>query len=343
MSISDSIGRFLDELEKIDSVLIISHRNADADAIVSANLIKKAIVRKKPSIRVEILFPNGISTKSKRIYEHLSMKFSKELKEEYFQYDMLIFIDIGSEEVLESAEKLLEAEKPIKILIDHHIHQVQFLRKFDLTIISDEVSSTCEIAYEIAKMVNLTIDKRTAITMMAAIIIESRFLHKAKCRTFEILREVCKGDIEISEAFGLISRDKDFSEKVAILKGLKRMRIYRVDDWLFVFSNLSAYRSETASQIANIGVDFVAIGTEEDNSCKVHIRISDRFLREIQVDATRDLVQMLISKFGGQGGGHAQVANVTLNTKLEEAFNTLLETLSSITEKKFGKKLTKLE
>ncbi len=250
-------------------------------------------------------------------------------------------IENSSNILLEINQDVKDKDKVVDD-IREAVDRVRDLPK-EVTIITDEVSSTCEIAYEIAKMVNLTIDKRTAITIMAAIIIESRFLHKAKCRTFEILGEICRDGIEISEAFGLISREKDFSEKVAILKGLKRMRMYRVDDWLFVFSNLSAYRSETASQIANIGVDFVAIGTEKDDSCKVHIRISDRFLREIQVDATRDLVQMLVSKFGGQGGGHAQVANATLNAKLEEAFNTLLETLSSITEKKFGKKLTKLE
>ena len=336
-----SYDEFIKLLKNKEKILIVTHRNADVDSISSASLLRSLLTTLNPKAEVKVLFPKGVSSKALKIQNFLNLDFASEISEPE-RFDLIVFLDIGGESVLEEAASLLEL-KTSKVLIDHHLHDNEFLNRFDLAIINRDFSSTCEIIYDLIKFAGLNIDSKNAYSLAAGILVETRFLQNVKCNTFSVLGELCKNGINMLEVRKLLGRERDFSEKVAILKGLKRMEIYRANDRLFVFSKLGAYRSETASLLMSIGVDFIAIGSELDGECKVHLRLSERLINEIGVNAGRDLVSLINEEFGGVGGGHNQIATVTVKKSLESVFDFLLNFLKERFRERFSLQLIKLE
>ena len=332
---------FLESIKKADKILIVSHVNADVDAISSASLLKSLISNVNPEAQVEYLFPNGVSTKAKNVLEYLKLSYRQNISETIHP-NLVIFIDVGSEGVLGEAKAFLEEEKCRKILIDHHLQNQDFLKKFDLHHIEEKFSSTCEIIYSILKEMGVKVDERNLYALATGILVESRFLINAKCETYNVIRELCRIGVDLRRALSLLRRTRSFSEKVAVLKAFKRMEVYRAGDWLFIFVKLSAYRSEAASQIIALGVDFVAAGNNLKGRCNIHVKISKRFLDTFRIDAGGKLVSLIRDEFKGVGGGHSQVATIVAETDLESVFKFLVDFLSREVEK-IGLKLTRID
>ena len=186
------------------------------------------------------------------------------------------------------ADRLLESEAE-KWIIDHHLSGEEFLSRFDFRVIDRErFSSTGEILYATCVEAGLRPPRDLLKALLASILAESRFFREAKCETFSTVKEICERGIDIKSVLPLLKRPRDLSEKIAVLKGLKRMDLYRSGDWVIALSRLGAYHSEATRTLAMIDTDLVAVGDdvdEEKTRCKVHLRVSTRFTKELDITA----------------------------------------------------------
>ncbi len=323
-------------------VLLVTHRSADVDALASVAMLKFALEKLGRGLEVEVYFPGKISKKASSIQNLLGFS-SIEKPEHPPLYPLIIFLDVGGSGALDEGSHLIYSGAE-KWLVDHHLSNKEFQSHFDYVLIeTEDVSSTCEIIYRACREVGLNIPRKLKIALLASILTESGFLRIAKCETFSIMAEVCKDGIEVAEVLPLLKKEKGISERIAVFKALKRMEAYRSGDWMLALSKVGSYHSEATRVLRNLETDFTAVGDDMDSGCKVHIRLSARFIETFGLTAGGDLVKILSEKFGGQGGGHNSIAVVELDSDLEDVFRHLKDYLDDKISGFTGKKLLKLE
>ncbi len=322
-------------------ILLVTHRSADVDALTSVTMLKFALEKLGGELEVEVYFPGKISKKASSIGNLLGSTSIKEL--EYpLRYRLMIFLDVGGFGALGEGSDLLDARVE-KWLIDHHLSNKDFQSHFDFVLMeTEEVSSTCEIVYKACREARLTLPRKLEIALLAAILTESGFLRIARCGTFSVVAEVCRGGVRLKEVLPLLKREKVASERIAVLKALKRMEAYRSGDWMLALSRVGSYHSEATRALRDLQMDFTAVGDDLDSGCKIHIRLSPRFVETFGFTAGGDIVNILSEEFGGQGGGHDSIAVVELSSRLDDVFRFLKEFLDERISRSTGRRLLKI-
>ncbi|MFQ5711062.1 MAG: bifunctional oligoribonuclease/PAP phosphatase NrnA [Candidatus Geothermarchaeales archaeon] len=319
-------------------LLLVTHRNADIDALSSMALFKFLVKKVNPELYVDTFIPGKTSTRASTLQKYLGMEVLEEPLD-FSVYDAFVFIDVGGIGVLEEAADIIKLERETW-LIDHHVPQEDFLKLFNFVFLeSANVSSTCEIVSEACETAKVALPRKFLIALLAAIMVESRFLRVARCKTFSIVEDLCRRGVSFEDVSFLLGRERDLSAKIAVLKSLKRMELYRCGDWIIALSRVGAYQSNSANILSNIGVDFAAVGGESDSGCKVSIRLSTRFLETFNLTAGGDFVDLLAKTFKGSGGGHSTIGAVTLESGLDEVFNLLKNFLEDKFYDLIGEKL----
>jgi len=121
-----------------------------------------------------------------------------------------------------------------------------------------------------------------------------------------------EAEFKFSDIYKVIRAEVSLSEKLAYLKALKRMKVYRGNNIILVITNVSAYLSQVSSILHRIGGDIVLVYTDKKKQCKVNIRIKEELLREYNIDVSRDLLKNMqeISY-----GGHKTLLNIEYKGK----------------------------
>ncbi|HEW93700.1 hypothetical protein DRN87_00340 [Candidatus Geothermarchaeota archaeon] len=302
-----------------NSYLIVGHRNADIDS-VSASIILGLFLKKVFRVKkVTYVFPEGLSSKTIQILKYLRINpnYLYDISnEEIRKYQVAFFLDVGGSDVLgEAGAKILSSRDLIKILVDHHV-KTSFIDRFNVSIVDTSASSTIEIILDIISRYSpLTWlkDKYMKLCILA-LYLETNFLRYAtpyalKWITF-LMREA---GFKFSDIHKVIRAEASFSEKLAYLKALKRMRVYRGNSIILVITNVGAYLSQVSSILHRIGGDIILVYTDKKKQCRVNIRIKEELLQEHSIDVFRDLLKNMqeISY-----GGHKTLLNIEYKGKV---------------------------
>ena len=322
-------------------IVLVGHRYADADALVSIELFKFLVNSIRKDIQIDILIPEKISGKAIKISKNLKIKKLEVLPEPEI-YNLAVFLDVGGESVLGSADIYLKNVKE-KWLIDHHIQTKKFTELFDYVIVDNQsASSACEIIYNAINHEKISLPKKLKLPFLSALLAETRFLRIAKKETLYIISKLCENENLIQEASELLKYDLDQSGKIAILKSLKRCEVYQFRNYLISFSRVGSHHSQSAKMLSNIGIDFVVVGDDNVGKCNLHIIMSKRITNFLKIDAGGDIVKLMTNKFGGTGGGHPGIAVLEIYTTLNNAYKYLHEIIKNNIHG-LNKELTKIE
>ncbi len=326
---------WLVDASSADKVYIIMHRKADLDSAVSGYVLYKMFTKKFRISNCFLIVPEGFSENTEAFFsgkmmEKLNITDRVECKDKC----MMIFVDIGGEETLSSYKTLLNFNYP-KVLIDHHVSIEEFHKKFDRLFINPLASSSLEIILRgINEHINITrfFSKREVKLMIYTFIVETRFLQLSNWKTLELISLLMKkvGDEELGYYYKRLFRTPSLSEKIAILKGFQRLKIYRYKDVLMGVTNVSAFQSGLSSKLVSSGID-IAIVYSTKKECKIHIRLSDRIKRKTKLNVVEDIIKVIKREFGGEGGGHAQVGNIVFShRKCKVNISDILSQIMSI-------------
>jgi nanoRNase/pAp phosphatase (c-di-AMP/oligoRNAs hydrolase) len=330
-------------------VLIVTHRRADLDAYSSTYLLETVLKEILGFHKIDVLIPNGLSTRITSAAEILKIKYVESHKELELDEDhVIIALDIGGESVVKDVMDILSNPTVnTKVLLDHHIHKESFLSNFTHVYIDSEVySSTVEILLDLGLELNPSflemVEDEALPVIMASILVETRFILHAKPKSLHHLHMLSESSPQsISKAFGILQTEMDRSERIALLKGLQRIELYEADGYLIVLSHISAYQSTLASKLITLGADISVVYGVENDTFKMSVRLSNKAIDELGLNAVSDVVEPIIDKYGGNGGGHKGAAMYMARNVDKEVSEEIMRILEDVLGKR-GLKVKKL-
>jgi len=300
-------------------ILILTHAGADVDAFASAATLSLFFGKNS-----RIGIPDHINLNAKALAENTNTQF--EMNPDISNSDVLIIVDLNSYEMLGSLkEAVMNYKKPIYIF-DHHEKSAKKIICSTDSIIIPKAASTTEIIYDLFKEQKIKFTKEMCMFIAAGLITDTAHFLVADSKVFLIMYEMLKkSNKEFYEIVSLFRVRIDPALKIAKLKAAKRVRIYKILDYIVVTSDIGAYESDAAMSLVRLGADIAFAGDCDKGKVKISGRANNKFIKESGFDLAKHIFISLGNQFNGEGGGHpgASAFNGKANT-LEDAFSECL-------------------
>jgi nanoRNase/pAp phosphatase (c-di-AMP/oligoRNAs hydrolase) len=311
--------------DKLERAAVICHRNADADAYLSAYALSRLLTKIAPKCKVDIATPGGmtaLTTKLKEQFDHAVVEESET------DYDLYIAVDVGDTELLKTWLSKMEHSHSEKILVDHHP-----LRNRDLyshTVVNEDATSAAEVVFGIYAELGVDMDKKTAQALLEGILFDSQHLSIAGAAALNVVVALLHDGADLDEARRSLRSQPDYGEVMAKLKGSRRMKIFRIGDWTAVTSEVGSFQAQVARSLIFLGADVAAVGGQAEGEARVSLRSSQRFLDQTKIKLGTDIAEFIARMREGHGGGHSTAASFTLRGDNEDAAHLCIERLAEL-------------
>jgi phosphoesterase RecJ-like protein len=305
-----SFTEVVDLFKTLDAklVVLLCHHNADPDAICSAYAFAGLLKNVFPSVEVEIGAAQGISRLTKHILQFLPMDIKAQPSVE--KADAIVLLDTNTIQQLENlAGKVKNSKAPV-IVIDHHASHPETENLAKISITNEESSSTCEIVFSFYKQMNVKPSETEAKALFLGISFDTRHFVLANSTTLKNVAELIDAGVNAQETLAMLSLPMDFSERVARLKASRRMRLFRINDWIVAISHVSAYEASAARALVELGAHVAAVAGSKNGRIEISFRSSLEFNKKTGIHLGRDIAKPLGEYLHGMGGGHATAAGV---------------------------------
>jgi len=286
---------------KVRRIAILTHPNADPDAIGSAVATKYFLEHSLDNVSVKI-FSSSLSALSKKMVEDFNVDISLDL-EELLEFDCAILVDMND----------IKASYPdvnVKVfaIIDHHQIPMYVIKNTDAILIHELSPSTCEIVYKMLKKFKIDPPKEIYFMLLIGILFDTKQLSLASCETLKIVAEITEKGINYRDAINYLRHVPDISERMAKLKALTRSKIKRVGDYIIVFTHVSSFHGLISSMLVSLGADVAITGGVTDGNKIVISARSTRSFYESTGISLAELMSEIGKLIGGAGGGHPTAA-----------------------------------
>ena len=320
------IEEIFDKIKKSKRCLLLTHHNADIDAISSCVALFELTGRKH-----DIGVPSSISRGAQDIAEDYNIKREPELS----QYDTLVIVDCASRQQLRPLN--LEDFNGIIILIDHH-EPGDIYKMAEMSVVKKDAISTAEIIYEAAVKLDCGINKNAAKNIICGIVSDSAHLRLADSKHFlHISKLLDIAEINYNGVLQLLRTPTTRSEKIARIKALKRMECYKLNDLILVFSEIGSFEASVARSLLKSGADIAVVASER----KSELRISARCKKDVskKIHLVNDIFKPIEKDIDGSVGGHISAASSNGKNK---DYKKIFEKMLVKFENKLGVKSKKL-
>jgi nanoRNase/pAp phosphatase (c-di-AMP/oligoRNAs hydrolase) len=312
-------------------VVLLCHHNADPDAICSAYALASLLKRLRPNTEFEIGAAQGISRLSKHILDYLSIVVTMQPNVE--KADAIVLLDTNTIQQLDNLAEKVQSSKAPLIVIDHHAAHPETERQAKLCITNEESSSTCEIIYSLFKETGITANENEAKALFLGITFDTRHFILANSSTLKTVAELIDVGVNAQQALAMLSLPMDFSERVARLKACRRVKLFKVGNWIIAFSHVSAYQASAARSMIEIGAHVAAVAGQKNENIEISLRCALEFYEKTGVHLGKDIAKPLGEYLHGMGGGHSTAAGVNgvgdVETGLKRCLRLLKEKLSN--------------
>ncbi len=308
------------------SVLLLTHHNADFDAVASVIGLEKGLGQ--IGIKARIGVAESVAKTARKLAEGTDIMIDPDCAE----FDNVIIVETSVPEQLASV-KNLRAD----IIIDHH-PAGPLAKKARTVWIEPSAKSAAQMIYQLLKELECSVDKRIATVLAAGIVADTAHLRFAALPEFEILTELLRAGADFSNVLGILSSPADPSDTIAGLKAAAHMQLWKVEDIVIAVSKLGSHEAPAARALVRLGADIAIVAAVK----KDEVRISSRAKESIEkygVDLS-EIFKKVGELVGGTGGGHptAGSANGSDPEKTDEALDYAVKAVAN----KVGKPLKKL-
>lgn len=315
---------FLDP-RKVRRAAVVCHRNADADAYLSAFALSRLLRALAPRCKVDVVTPEGMTTLTTR----LSRKFpSRTVTESSEEYDLYVAVDVGDSELLKDWRGRMETSSAPKVLVDHHPLRDRSL--YDHVIVDEKATSAAEVVYQLFRSLKVPVEKRTAQALLDGIMFDSAHLAIAGEGALRAVAHLLDRGASVSEARRALRSEPDYGEVLAKLKGAQRLRIYRLGNWVAATSLVGSFQAHVARSLLFLGADVAVVGGASDGVARVSLRANQRFFEATEVQLGVDVAEKVAAGLGGHGGGHATAASFECNGSEEDVVKQALMRVAAL-------------
>jgi len=306
------------------TTLVLTHHNADIDAISSA--LGLEYVLRKLGKNVVVGAAESVSAPARKLLGDQKIVIDPDCS----KFKNVIVVETSVPEQLASVRNLRA-----DILIDHHPPGPL---KADVSYIDQSIKSASQIVFEIMKILKVEPDSRMAAVLAAGIVADTAHMRLADSRSLFALAELIER-VPLADVLALVEMEQTTSDRVAALKAASRMELYKIGELLVAFSKVVSHEANACRALLKVGADIAVVVAEKD----VEVRISSRGRNDIlKYGIDLSVVFADVGKaIGGTGGGHDQAgsANGPDRTGISEAKKLIIHYL----EKKAGKQAKLLE
>lgn len=303
-----------DLIEKAQRILIISHRNPDADSVGANSALRLAL---------EGLGKQVDSACADPVPELLHfIKYGDQYKkdmtwEEISSYDLLISVDCGAHYLVkyhESMPQILQGTPPL-INIDHHATNDMF---GTVNIVDPEAAATALVLYFVFQFMDIEITKEMATSLTAGLYYDTgSFKHSnTSAEVLKVMAELMKRGADYKKVVKYLFKTASVNKLKLWGRALSRARL---NDKKVLVSNVGEEDLKELeldpTDLSGV-IDYLNMLPESkfcillSEDLKGNVKGSCRTQRE-DVDLSQ-----ITSIFGG--GGHKKAAGFTIPGKLEE-------------------------
>ena len=203
----DIIKKFCELTSNVKKAIIFMHVNPDGDAVGSA--LALSIAFKQCGIDAKVVVPNAVPGNLQWMpnFECISASLPvDEIRKMCNETDIVIAVDFSNFSRIDKYAKVIEECGKKTILIDHHTNPIQ---NVDLLISDTNVSSTCEIIFELLQKVGFQLTTEIATCIYVGIITDTgNFNYNSNnVETFENVIELLKLGIDKDNITNLVYKN----------------------------------------------------------------------------------------------------------------------------------------
>jgi nanoRNase/pAp phosphatase (c-di-AMP/oligoRNAs hydrolase) len=302
------IEKLKESILKSQNIALISHLNADPDAISSMISLKSLIRSLKKGIRILQVTPEGMSEVSKRMVPTFKESFQTQL--DMNKIDMVVLVDTSSPILLGELQDEFNAFNGQVIIIDHHNPSIH-LPKESLRFIDENACSTCEVVLDLYNRLRVKPSRRIAKALLAGIAYDTGHFTFGGLRTFEAVVQLIRLGAKAEESVSMLRFRIERSEKIARLKAASRCRIFEANGWIITLSQVNSYQASAARSLVAVGADLAVVYGVCNGELRINLR-SVKVFGEGYAHLGRDIAAPLGETLGGSGGGHDAAAGINV-------------------------------
>ena len=315
MSTLDSI---LEEINKAESIVILTHENPDGDAIGTGLALYNALkqIGKNPDI---------IIPEYPRIFEFLPGTDEIKKESDIKKYDLAISVDCATIKMLNGFSNYFEDAK-VKVSIDHHSTNTMF---GDYNYISPDAPACAQILLVVLEYFKVEITKDIGTCILAGIITDTGgFKYSGvTSETFKFVAELLEKGINVSKIYRRVLQTK--TKANFELNRIATNRLEFFEDGKVAFTYITKEDEEKVNSesgdhegIVETGRDIEGVEVsifirQTEKGCKVSMR-SNEYVN------VSDVCLLL------GGGGHVHAAGATMQCTIEQAKEKILRQLKSV-------------
>lgn len=282
-------------------VLIITHVNADPDAL-AATLLLKHFLESVGVRNVKVAFPGGPSKLSRKLLKGLGLNFEYIVEPSCEVVGSVAIVDTSNRNQVGNFAAIINDAEMLFVL-DHHTPPGDLAKRANLTIILEEPASTL-IIYRAIEELKIPLPPALATLAIAGVLFDTRRFIHVSSTALELTARMLKRGGDYLKSLELLEEEIDFSEKVARLKGAVRSSVVRLGEFLVVVSEVSSYEASVARSLITLGADASIVVCKVNNECRLSIRFSRKFSEKTGLHVGRHIIPELAKRMRGSGGGH---------------------------------------
>jgi len=309
-----TLDNILEEINKAESIVILTHENPDGDAIGSSLAMYNAL--KNYGKKVDVIIPEY-----SRCFNFLPG--CKDIKKEsnIKNYDLAISVDVATIKLLSTWSSYFEKAKK-SIVIDHHGTNTMF---GDINFVNPDAPACSQILIVLFQYFKMEITKDIASCILTGIITDTGgFKYSStNVETFEFVAELLNKGVNVSKIYRNVLEVTTRSSFELKRIAESRLEFFNNDKAVFTYVTLEdekAVKAETGDHegivnvgkcIENVEVSIFVRELKDGKGWRVSLR-SNEYVN----------VSEIAMLFGG--GGHPRAAGCTIQGDLKQVKEKLL-------------------
>lgn len=303
-----TLDNIFEEVNKAESILIVTHENPDGDAMGSSLALYKALklLGKNP----EIVIPEYSRTFS-------FLPSSDEIKTECSRdvYDLAISVDAATLRILGGLGETFEKAKT-KVVIDHHGSNTMY---GDYNYVNPDAPACSQLLIVILDYFNVEIDKEIGSCILTGIITDTGGFKYSTvtAETFEFVAWLLSRGVNVSEIYKRVLQIR--TKANFELNKIAMDRLEFLEDGKIVFTYITNEDEQNVNAETGDHEGLVDIGRDIEG-VEVSVFVRETLNKGLKISLRSNEyvnVSDIAILFGG--GGHPRAAGCNLQTSIEQA------------------------
>lgn len=301
------------------TTLVLSHRNADIDAMGS-------------SVAIAAMFPNvtigaveSVSRGAGNLLDNYGDRFpvlvDPSVGADLSPYDRIVFVDTATPSQVAPYDRFLSSS----IVIDHHARNSALTEVNPRYHCEPDSPSCAQIVHRLAVEAGAEMNPDAARALVAGILADTeRFRIAPNLAVSDALSILHEGGLELADVIQSIERPVyDRSHAIAMLKSARRSEHYEVGRFIMARTRVGAFEASAARHLVSMGADVAIVTSEEGDTTSLTGRVGRRALES--GFHLGEMFQELARRLGGDGGGHAGAAGFKAQLPADQVEEAMLQ------------------